>query len=63
VIARLNSAAVKAMATPSLQKRFADLGRAPVAPNQQSPAALAAIQKAEIDKWWPILKASNIKAD
>ena len=63
VIARLNSAAVKAMATPSLQKRFADLGQAPAPPDQQSPAALATFQKAEIDKWWPILKAANIKAD
>jgi tripartite-type tricarboxylate transporter receptor subunit TctC len=61
VIAKLNSAAVKAMATPSLQKRFADLGQAQVPPDQQSPAALGAFQKAEIDKWWPILKAANIK--
>jgi tripartite-type tricarboxylate transporter receptor subunit TctC len=63
VIARLNSAAVKAMATPGLQKRFADLGQAQVPPDQQSPAALGAFQKAEIDKWWPILKAANIKAN
>jgi tripartite-type tricarboxylate transporter receptor subunit TctC len=63
VIATLNSAAVKAMATPNLQKRFADLGQDQVASDQQSPAALAAFQKAEIDKWWPILKAANIKAE
>ena len=63
VIARLNSAAVKAMATPSLQKRFADLGQDLVAPDQQTPAALGAFQKAEIDKWWPILKAAGIKAN
>jgi tripartite-type tricarboxylate transporter receptor subunit TctC len=63
VIARLNKAAVKAMATPSLQKRFAELGQDQVAFDQQSPAALGALQRAEIDKWWPILKAANIKGN
>jgi tripartite-type tricarboxylate transporter receptor subunit TctC len=63
VIARLNKAAMRAIATPSLQKRFADIGQDQVAPNQQAPAALGALQKAEIDKWWPILKAANIKAN
>jgi len=63
VITRLNKAAVKAMATPSLQKRFADLGQDQVAPDQQSPAALGALQRAEIEKWWPILKAANIKGN
>jgi len=63
VIARLNAAAVKAMATRALQKRFAELGQDRPAPEQVSPAALRAFQKAEIDKWWPILKAAHIKAN
>jgi tripartite-type tricarboxylate transporter receptor subunit TctC len=63
VIARLNRAAVKAMETPGLQKRFADFGQEQVAPGQQSPAGLGAFQKAEIQKWWPIVKAANIKAN
>jgi len=63
VIARLNKAAMRAMSTPSLQRRFADLGQDQVPPDQQSPAALAAFQKAEIDKWWPILKAANIRGN
>ncbi len=63
MIARLNAAAVKAMASPSLQKRFADLGQEEPTPDQLSPAALAAFQKAEIDKWWPIIKAAGIKAE
>jgi tripartite-type tricarboxylate transporter receptor subunit TctC len=63
VIARLNAAAVKAMATPALQKRFAELGQDQPRPDQLSPAALGILQKAEIDKWWPILKAANIKAN
>jgi tripartite-type tricarboxylate transporter receptor subunit TctC len=61
VIAKLNSAAVKAMASAALQKRFAELGQDGPAPDQQSAAALGAFQKAEIDKWWPILKAANVK--
>jgi tripartite-type tricarboxylate transporter receptor subunit TctC len=61
VIAKLNSAAVTAMASTALQKRFAELGQDRPAPDQQSAAALGAFQKAEIDKWWPILKAANIK--
>jgi tripartite-type tricarboxylate transporter receptor subunit TctC len=63
VIARLNGAAVKAMATPGLQKRFADLGQDQPEASQKSPAALAALQKAEISKWWPILKAANVKTN
>jgi len=63
VIARLNAAALKAMATPALQKRFAELGQDGPAPEQVSPAALGAFQKAEIDKWWPILKAAQIRAN
>jgi len=32
-------------------------------PEQQTPEALGALQKAEIEKWWPIIKAANIKAE
>jgi Tripartite tricarboxylate transporter family receptor len=63
VIARLNDAAVKAMAMPALQKRFAELGQDRPAPNQLSPAALRALQKGEIDKWWPIVKTAHIRAN
>lgn len=63
VIARLNTAAVKAMAMSALQQRFAQLGQDRPAPDQASPAALRALQKAEIDKWWPILKAAHIGAN
>ena len=63
MIARLNAATVKAMAMPALQKRFAELGQDRPAPDQLSPAALGALQKAEIDKWRPILEAAHIKAN
>ena len=47
---------------PAVQKRFADLGQDIWPREQRTPEALAAHHKAEIDKWWPIIKASNIKA-
>jgi tripartite-type tricarboxylate transporter receptor subunit TctC len=62
VLARLNAAVVTALADPAARKRFNDLGHDVVAPDQQTPAALAAYHKAEIEKWWPIIKAANIKA-
>ncbi len=62
VIAKLNAATVEALADPALQKRFEELGL-DVAPRaQQTPEGLAAFQKAEIDKWWPIIKAAGIGA-
>ncbi len=60
IIAKLNAATVEALADPVLQKRFSDLGL-DVAPRaQQTPEGLAAFQKAEIDKWWPIIKSAGI---
>ena len=47
----------------SLAEALRRTGPRPPAPDQQAPAALSALQKAEIDKWWPILKAARIKAD
>jgi tripartite-type tricarboxylate transporter receptor subunit TctC len=62
VIARLNAATTEALADPALQKRFSDLGL-DVAPRaQQTPEGLAAFQKAEIEKWWPIIKSAGIGA-
>src|SRR6476646_3321871 len=62
IIAKLNAATVEALADPAIQKRFTELGL-DVAPRaQQTPEGLAAFQKAEIEKWWPIIKDAGIGA-
>jgi Tripartite tricarboxylate transporter family receptor len=63
IIAKLNGAMVEALADPAVRKRFADLGL-DVAPREpeQTPEGLATFQKAEIEKWWPIIKAAGIGA-
>jgi tripartite-type tricarboxylate transporter receptor subunit TctC len=63
VIARLSGAAMAAMADPDMQKRFAELSLEVPPPEQQTPEALATLQRAEIQKWWPIIKAAGIKAE
>jgi tripartite-type tricarboxylate transporter receptor subunit TctC len=62
IIARLNAAVVRALADPAVKKRLADIGQDVWPREQQTPEALAAHHKAEIDKWWPIIRASGLKA-
>ena len=63
VIAKLNGAVVDALADSAVSSRLADLGQDIFPREQQTPEALAAYQKAEIEKWWPIIKAANIKVE
>jgi tripartite-type tricarboxylate transporter receptor subunit TctC len=63
IIAKLNTAAVEALGDPLVRQRFADIGQEIFPREQQTPEALAVLQKAEIEKWWPIIKAANIKGD
>jgi hypothetical protein len=57
----LNAAVVAALADPSVQQRFLELGQETPAPDHQAPSALKCHQTAEIEKWWPIVKAANIQ--
>jgi tripartite-type tricarboxylate transporter receptor subunit TctC len=61
VIAKINAAVKQALADPVVIKRLSDLGQEIVPVEQQNPAALAAFQQAEMDKWYPIVKAANMK--
>jgi tripartite-type tricarboxylate transporter receptor subunit TctC len=62
-IARLTAAAQEAMADPAVQKRLAELGQDIPPRELQTPEGLRKHQAAEIEKWWPIIKAANIKAE
>jgi tripartite-type tricarboxylate transporter receptor subunit TctC len=63
IIAKLNAAVVEALADAGTRQRLAQLGQEIPPREEQSPQALFAHHKAEIDKWWPIIKAANIKAE
>jgi tripartite-type tricarboxylate transporter receptor subunit TctC len=63
VVAKLNDAMAQALADPAVRSRFAELGLDVAAREQQTPDGLAAFHKAEIEKWWPIIKAAGIKVE
>jgi tripartite-type tricarboxylate transporter receptor subunit TctC len=63
VIAKLTAAVQETLADPAIQARLTELGQTIPPREQQTPEGLAAHHKAEIDKWWPIIKAANIKGE
>jgi len=62
-IAKLNAAAVAALADPDVRKRLGDLAQEVVPRDRQTPSALGYYYTAEIDKWWPVIKAAGLKAE
>ncbi|MEW6449247.1 MAG: tripartite tricarboxylate transporter substrate-binding protein [Pseudomonadota bacterium] len=63
VVEKLNAAVKESLADANVRKRFMDLGHEVAPVEQQTPRGLYAVHKAEIEKWWPIIKAANIKAE
>jgi tripartite-type tricarboxylate transporter receptor subunit TctC len=63
IIRRLNTAVTKAFADPTIRQRLIDLGQEIPQVDQQTPEMLSAFQKAEVEKWWPIIKAAGIKGE
>ena len=62
IVVRLNAAVVESLADPAVRKRLEDFGLEVPPRDQQTPEALRVFHKAEVDKWWPIIRAANIKA-
>jgi len=63
IIARLDAAVVETLADPLVRQRLTDLGHVIATPEEQAPEGLRSFHKSELDKWWPIIKAANIKPD
>ena len=63
VIMKLNSVFRSALADTAVKRRLLELGQIAPSSEQQTPQALAAYHKSEIEKWWPIIKAANIKVE
>jgi tripartite-type tricarboxylate transporter receptor subunit TctC len=63
IVTKLNAAAVEAVADPAARSRFADLALEIFPREQQTPEALGALQKADAEKWWPIIKEAGIKVE
>ena len=60
---KLNGVIRSALADTAVKQRLLELGQVIPSSGQQTPQALAAYHKSEIEKWWPIIKAANIKVE
>jgi tripartite-type tricarboxylate transporter receptor subunit TctC len=63
IVAKLNASAVDALNDPAVRRQLENLGLQMPPADQLSPEALGSWQKAEIAKWWPMIKAANVKVD
>jgi tripartite-type tricarboxylate transporter receptor subunit TctC len=63
ITAKLNATMTQVVSDPKVRDKFAELGIAITPHDQQTPEALRAYQKAEANRWWPIIKAADIKVE
>ena len=63
IVSKLNLAAVEALADPAARSRLAELGYEAFPRERQTPETLGALQKADAEKWWPIIKELGLKAE
>jgi len=63
IIERIQAATVDALADPGTRAKLAEAGQEIFPRERQTPEALRTLQKADIEKWWPIIKAGNIKME
>jgi tripartite-type tricarboxylate transporter receptor subunit TctC len=63
IMEKLNAAVVEALADPAVRTKLGSIGQDIFPPERQNPQALDAHQKAEIAKWWPLIKAAEIKVE
>jgi tripartite-type tricarboxylate transporter receptor subunit TctC len=63
IVGRLNAAAIEALADTGVRTRLAEFGQDIFPRAQQTPQALAELQRADTEKWWPLIRAANIKGE
>jgi tripartite-type tricarboxylate transporter receptor subunit TctC len=63
IVGKLNAAVVSALAEPAVRSRLTELGQEIFPPEQQTPETLGTLQKADIEKWWPLIKDAGIKPE